>query len=102
MRFVLIGFDHTDAGALDRRMAARPAHMEIMKTFKANGTLKYSGPLVSKDGKMIGSLMIHEYETERDLKEDFLAREPYFLEGVWKEISIYPHFPAEGIFSDAL
>ncbi|MCL2588840.1 MAG: YciI family protein [Oscillospiraceae bacterium] len=102
MRFVLLGFDGKDEGAMDRRMAARPEHMEIMLKFKEAGTLKYSGPLLDDDGKMIGSLMIHEYPSEQALRDDFLANEPYALQGVWETVTIYRHFPAEGRFDTVL
>jgi len=94
MRFALIGFDYTDSEAPARRAVVRPKHMEIMQRFVDAGTLKYSGPLLNKEGTMIGSIMIHEYESEEALRADFLAQEPYVLEGIWEKVNIYPHFPA--------
>ena len=103
MRFVLIAYDYTDSEAPARRKVVRPRHMETMAVFKAAGTLKYSGPLLSKDGTtMIGSLMIHEYPSEEAMREGFLSKEPYAVEGIWEKINIYPHFPAEGLFADIL
>ncbi|MCL2369040.1 MAG: YciI family protein [Oscillospiraceae bacterium] len=102
MRFALIAFDYTDSEAPARRKEVRPRHKEVQKEFKAAGTLKYCGGLLNNEGTTIGSLMLHDYPSEEALRADFLAREPYALEDVWETIHIYPHVPADPLFTDVL
>ena len=90
MRFVVLGLDGTDAEAPARRAAARPAHLEAMKPLVEGGILKYAGPLLDKEENPNGSMMVLEYDTEEQLRAEFLAKEPYVTEGVWKTITVYP------------
>jgi uncharacterized protein YciI len=43
-QFVLIAYDGTDADALSRRMAARPAHLENVRQLKAKGQFTRAAP----------------------------------------------------------
>ena len=90
MRFVLIGHDGTDAEAPARRAATRPAHLEVTKPLLESGIFKYGGPLLDKDENMVGSMMVLEYDSEEQLRAEYLAIEPYVAAGVWQKIEIYP------------
>jgi hypothetical protein len=46
-----------------------------------------AGGLLDEDGKMIGSALIMEFESRREL-DDYLASEPYVLEKVWEKIEV--------------
>ena len=35
-QYIITGYDHTDEGALDRRMAVRPHHLDGAKELRAN------------------------------------------------------------------
>ena len=93
MRYVVLGLDGTDSEALARRLAVRPAHLEAAKPLIDAGVLRYGGPLLDKDGNMNGSIMILDYPSEEALRAEFLSKEPYFTEGVWKTVEVYPHQP---------
>ena len=48
-QFLIVARDGTDAGALARRMAARPAHFEGIKDLVARGELISGGALLGDD-----------------------------------------------------
>jgi uncharacterized protein len=94
MRYVIHAYDGTDEGALERRMAARPSHFEGAAVLKANGNLVMGGALLDPDGKMIGSMMVVDFETEQQLA-DWQAIEPYIQQKVWQKIDIKPFKQAQ-------
>lgn len=88
-QFLIIAKDGTDERALERRMAARPAHFEMAKKLKANGNIIVGGATLDEEGKMNGSAVIVEFEDEAAIKNWF-KEEPYILNGVWVDIEIKP------------
>ncbi len=88
-QYVIIARDGTDTEALPRRMAARPAHLAGVSGLKANGHYVSAGAMLDDDGKMKGSVMILQFETDADFQQ-WYANEPYVQEGVWKEIEVHP------------
>lgn len=88
IQYLIHALDHTDAGALDRRMAARPAHFEGATKLKANGNFVIGSALLDDSGKMIGSTMIVQFDTEEDFQAYYKA-EPYVSQGVWNDIKVY-------------
>jgi uncharacterized protein YciI len=81
--FVMTCIDHKDA--LDRRMGARPAHLEYVAANRA--TVKLAGPLLDDAGGMAGSLFIIEAETRAEV-EAFNAADPYVLANVFERVDI--------------
>lgn len=88
-QFIILAKDGTDEGALDRRMAARPAHFEMAKKLKANGNFVIGGATLDENGKMNGSMMVVEFEDESGVKHWF-EEEPYLLNGVWVDVEVKP------------
>jgi len=88
IQYLIHALDHTDTGALERRMAARPAHFEGAKKLKSNGNFIIGSAILDQEGKMIGSNMIVQFETEAAFQE-YLKSEPYVSEGVWGDIKVY-------------
>jgi len=89
MQFILIGYDGTDEGALDRRMAVRSEHLEKIEILKKSGEFLLGGAILDDSGKMIGSTIVYEFPDRAALDEK-LKDEPYFTKGVWKKIEIHP------------
>ncbi|MEZ0541614.1 YciI family protein [Fibrella arboris] len=89
MLYVVHAYDGTDADALDRRMAARPAHFEGARRLKAEGHFILGGALLDPDGRMIGSMMLLDFADESQL-QDWLSWEPYVQNKVWDRIDIKP------------
>ncbi|GAB4030871.1 YciI family protein [Spirosoma jeollabukense] len=87
MHYVIHAYDH--ANALDRRMAARPAHIDYVGQLKAAGKFLLGGALLDPAGNMIGSMLILNLETEDELTT-YLHTDPYIVQGVWDTIDIKP------------
>ena len=87
MHFLITAFDGTDEGALERRLAARAAHLALGDSMIAAGTLLYAAAILDDNEKMIGSSMIVHFPTRSDL-DAWLQQEPYALGGVWKDIQV--------------
>ena len=87
IQFNIYALDYTDADALNRRMAVRPAHFEGIEKLKKNGNYIIGGALLDDDGKMIGSNLIVQFETEAEFYS-YMKIEPYVLGIVWGNITI--------------
>ena len=83
MQFVIKAFD--GKGMLNRRMEVRPRHFEGMERIKEHTLC--AGGLLDDDGKMIGSLLVMEFPSRKELDE-YLANEPYVVEHVWERIEV--------------
>ena len=81
--------DYTDEKALERRMSVRERHLEGAKILKAEGHFVLGGALLSSEGKMMGSMMVVDFETETQLKD------PYVTGKVWEKIDIKPFKKAD-------
>lgn len=94
MQYVLHAYDYTDEQALDRRMAVRPRHFEGARQLKAAGHFILGGALLDAAGKMIGSMMLLDFDSEEQLN-DWLRAEVYVTGKVWERIDIKPFRQAE-------
>ena len=83
MQFVIKAYD--GEGMLDKRMEVRPRHFEGMEKMKEH--ILCAGGMLDKDGKMIGSLLVMEFE-KREQLDEYLANEPYVVEHVWERIEV--------------
>ena len=88
MQFVLIAYDGTDEGALARRMAAREAHLKLGKEMHESGKWLYAAGILNDEGKMIGSMIVCEFESKKEMEKQWLSREPYIDGKVWQKIDI--------------
>jgi hypothetical protein len=88
-QYVITARDGTDAGALARRMAARPAHLANVAPMVEAGTLIAGGAILDAAGQMIGSVTIADFP-DRAALDHWLATDPYVLQGVWQTIDVQP------------
>lgn len=88
-QYLIHAWDGTDEKALERRMAARPAHLDGAKKLKADGNYVLGGAMLSEEGKMIGSTMIVRFDTEAQLRQ-WLDAEPYITSKVWQKVAVHP------------
>jgi uncharacterized protein len=95
MQYVIYAYDYTDADALSRRMAVRPAHLDYVRQLKADGQFLMGGALLNDAGEMIGSMLVLELESETQLAT-YLQTDPYIVEGVWdkEKLDVKPFRPA--------
>lgn len=87
MQFCVIAYDGDDIGALERRMAAREAHIASSGEAIARGEQLVGAALLNESGNMYGSVMIVDFPSRQEL-EAWLAAEPYVTGGVWKKIEV--------------
>ena len=88
-QYVITARDGTDPGALARRMAARPAHLANVAPLVEAGRLIAGGALLDDAGQMIGSVTIAEFP-DRAALDQWLATDPYVVQGVWQSIDVQP------------
>lgn len=88
-QYLVTGYDYTDEGAFDRRMNVRPHHIDNLKVLKEKGNYLIGGAMVDDQGKMIGSTMIMQFETEEEL-EAWKQGEPYITQKIWESVDIKP------------
>jgi len=93
MLYVLMGEDA--AGSLDKRLAARPAHLERLKQLQAEGRLILAGPMPAIDSPdpgpagFSGSLIVAEFPSQADAQA-WLDADPYVAEGVFSRATARP------------
>ncbi|NVK19668.1 MAG: hypothetical protein HWE30_13290 [Methylocystaceae bacterium] len=88
MEFLVIAKDGTDADALNRRLAARPAHFERSRKAKKDGVLLMGGAILDEHNQMIGSSLYVEIE-DRESLQQWLNDDPYTKGDVWQEFEIH-------------
>jgi uncharacterized protein YciI len=93
-QYVIIAHDGRDEEAPQRRMDTRPRHLEGARKLKSEGRYVTGGAILDDEGRMKGSVMILQFETEEAFRE-WYANEPYITEGVWKSIEVKPFRVAE-------
>lgn len=88
-QFLLIAHDGRDEHALERRMAARPAHFERAAQLKVAGNFILGGALLDEAGNMKGSMMVVQFP-DRAAVDEWLRTEPYMLGKVWEQVEVQP------------
>lgn len=100
MWYAIVGEDHP--GSLDKRLAARPAHLERLQALQAAGRLLVAGPCPAIDSPdpgpagFTGSLIVAEFPSLDDARA-WADADPYVAAGVYAHVSIKPFrkvFPA--------
>jgi uncharacterized protein YciI len=87
VQFAVIGLDGTDEDALNRRLAAREAHLELAKSLKDQNHLLHASALLDDSEKMMGSIMIVDFDSRDDL-DNWLKVEPYMVGKVWDKVEV--------------
>ena len=85
MQYIITAYDGENA--LERRMAARPRHLEGVKAF--GNHILCAGGLLDGEGNMKGSVLIVDFEDRSEL-DQYLNSEPYILESVWERVEVRP------------
>ena len=88
MQFIVLGYDGTDDKALERRLAAREAHLTLAKEMFGDGRWLYAAAILDDAGKMIGSMIVCDFPSRSDLEEQWLKSEPYVIGKVWQRIEV--------------
>lgn len=88
MQFIVTGYDGKDEGALDRRMAAREAHLAMAKKMYENQRWLFATAILNEEEKMAGSLIVCDFDSRQDMETQWLGKEPYILNKVWEKVEI--------------
>ena len=100
MLYAIIGHDYPDS--LDKRMAARPAHLARLQALQDEGRLMLAGPFPAVDAVdpgvagFAGSLIVAEFASLQDAHE-WAEADPYAGTGVFEQVTVQPFkkvFPA--------
>ncbi|MFA7227535.1 MAG: YciI family protein [Melioribacteraceae bacterium] len=89
MQFIVIAYDGTDEKALERRMAVREDHLKYAQKMFDEKKWLYASAILDDDGKMIGSMIVCDYNSRAEMDEQWLKYEVYVTGNVWKTISIH-------------
>lgn len=75
-------------GAVDVRMANRPAHLDWAKGFADRITM--AGPMFAEDGEtFVGSLFVIDFDSEAEVRA-WAAEDPYAKAGLFERVEISP------------
>lgn len=89
LQYLIIVHDGKDKEALDRRMKVRPLHFEAAKELKRHNKFVTGGAILDDNGKMIGSKMVVQFDSEDGLVY-WMSHEPYITGNVWQSIDVKP------------
>lgn len=87
MQYLILGYDGTDEQALDRRLAVRADHIALGDKMRDAGQMLYGAAILDDSGKMVGSVLICEFDSRTQLDE-WLKAEPYVTGNVWQKIDV--------------
>ncbi|WP_412973230.1 YciI family protein [Glaciecola sp. MF2-115] len=82
--------------SLNKRMAARPAHLERIQSLVDQGRILVAGPTPAVDSEdpaeagFTGSLIIAQFESLSDAKA-WADNDPYVTSGVFKSVTVKPY-----------
>lgn len=93
MPYTIQGEDVPDS--LEKRMAARPAHLERIKALQDEGRLILAGPHPAIDSPdpgpagFSGSLIVAEFES-LEAARNWAEADPYLSAGVFERVTVKP------------
>lgn len=93
MFYAIVGQDTADS--LERRLAARPAHLERLHALQQAGRLLLAGSFPAIDSNdpgaagFTGSLIVAEFDTLADAQA-WAEADPYVTAGVYAGVSVKP------------
>ena len=88
MQFIVIAHDYKDENALERRNSVREKHLQFAAQMFDEGRWLFASALLDDNGKMNGSVIACEYESEDELRKQWLEKEEYVKGNVWEKIII--------------
>ena len=100
MWYTIIGIDVSNS--LEKRMAARPAHLARLQAMQDEGRLLLAGPFPAVDAidpgaaGYAGSMIVAEFSSLHAARQ-WADADPYAVSGVFQQITVQPFrkvFPA--------
>lgn len=93
MFYAIVGQDVSDS--LDKRLAARPAHLDRLQALQQAGRLLLAGPFPAIDSNdpgaagFSGSLIVAEFDSLTDAQA-WADADPYVATGVYASVHVKP------------
>jgi uncharacterized protein YciI len=93
MLYAIIAQDNENT--LEKRLAARPAHLERLQILQAEGRLVLAGPHPAIDSEdpgpagFSGSLIVAQFTSQQDA-QDWANADPYVEAGIYSRVTIKP------------
>jgi len=93
MRYMILGEDAP--GSLDKRLLARPAHLERLQALQADGRLILAGPCPAIDSPdpgpagFSGSLIVADFPSLEEARA-WADADPYVTAGVYARVIVKP------------
>ncbi len=93
MLYTIVGEDSDNS--LEKRLAARPAHVERLTTLRDQGRLILAGPFPAIDAidpgpaGFSGSLIVAEFES-LEAAQQWADADPYVNTGVYAKVTVKP------------
>lgn len=93
MLYAIIGED--SANSLEKRLAARPAHLLRLQELQDQGRLLLAGPLPAIDSEdpgsagFTGSLIVAEF-SDLNAAQSWASADPYVTTGVYNQVTVKP------------
>lgn len=93
MLYAIYGTDVPDS--LERRVAARPAHLARLNALQGDGRLLLAGPFPAVDNAdpgpagFSGSLIVAEFESLQ-AAQSWAEADPYVAAGIYASVSVKP------------
>ena len=93
MWYAIIGTDVS--GSLEKRLQARPAHLERLQSLKNTGCLLLAGPFPNIDNEdpgaagFSGSLIVAEFPSLTEAQQ-WADSDPYIAAGVYASVIVKP------------
>jgi uncharacterized protein len=93
MYCAIVALDHPNS--LEKRLAARPAHLARLNALKDEGRLKLAGPFPAIDANdpgeagFTGSMIVAEFSDLAEA-EGWASVDPYVEAGVYREVTVRP------------
>lgn len=93
MWYAIVALDHP--GSLEKRLAARPAHLARLNALKDEGRLKLAGPFPAIDSNdpgeagFTGSMIVAEFG-DLAAAQAWADVDPYVAAGVYREVTVRP------------
>lgn len=93
MLYAIVGEDRP--GSLEKRLAARPAHLERLEALQAEGRMVLAGPCPAVDSPdpgpagFSGSVIVAEFAS-LDAAQAWADADPYVAAGVYARVSVKP------------
>ncbi|MDH3949009.1 MAG: YciI family protein [Gammaproteobacteria bacterium] len=93
MLYAIIAQDNENT--LEKRLAARPAHLERLQALQAESRLVLAGPHPAIDSEdpgpagFSGSLIVAEFASQQDA-QDWANADPYVEAGIYSQVIIKP------------